>query len=406
MNIAFIVSEFPKLSETFVLNQIVGLLARGHRVDIFARGGAEHRPVQPEVEKYRLDKRTYYLSCPRSRWLRLIQAAQFCARALPAHGRPIAGSLNFFRYGRYALSLSLLFDTIPFYRRYDIVHCHFGPNGLFGATLKRFGLQHKLVVTFHGYDIRRGIERGRAYYQDLWPEADCVMAISPYSYEHLVGLGADPRRIVYHPVGVDLEKFKPRPRPKRRDNTIRLLSVGRLVEEKGFSFAIRAVAQLIQRKPERSIRYEIVGEGPLKKSLATLIRDLDVDRQVVLRGAADRDRVIEALHESEIFLAPSLAEALPVAVMEAHAAGLPVIATRVGSVEQIVQHRRSGFLVAPGDDRALTRSLEILVERRDDERTAMGRLGREHVEQHYDIDRLNDRLVTIYQKLLAASPVR
>jgi len=87
--------------------------------------------------------------------------------------------------------------------------------------------------------------------------------------------------------------------------------------------------------------------------------------------------------------------------MEAHAVGLPVLATRVGSVDQIVQHGISGFLVPPGDVAALSRGLADLMES-PDRRADMGRRGRRHIEQHYDIDRLNDRLVNLYSELLAA----
>jgi colanic acid/amylovoran biosynthesis glycosyltransferase len=87
--------------------------------------------------------------------------------------------------------------------------------------------------------------------------------------------------------------------------------------------------------------------------------------------------------------------------MEAHAVGLPVLGTDVGSVNQIVQQEVSGFLVPPGDAGALCRRLAELI---DDpqKRAEMGRRGRRHVEQNYDIERLNDRLVDIYQHLLAA----
>jgi colanic acid/amylovoran biosynthesis glycosyltransferase len=92
---------------------------------------------------------------------------------------------------------------------------------------------------------------------------------------------------------------------------------------------------------------------------------------------------------------------LPVSLMEAHAVGRAVLATHVGSVDQIVQHGKSGFLVPPGDVPALSRRLADLIQ--DPEmRAEMGRCGRRHVEQHYDIDRLNDRLVNLYENLLAA----
>jgi colanic acid/amylovoran biosynthesis glycosyltransferase len=120
---------------------------------------------------------------------------------------------------------------------------------------------------------------------------------------------------------------------------------------------------------------------------------------VRLLGAKSQDEVIGELRRSDILLAPSLAEALPVSLMEAHAMGLPVVATRVGSVDQIVREGCSGFLVEPGDAAALCRPLADLI-RHPELRSEMGRRGRRHIERHYDIERLNDRLVEIYRELL------
>jgi colanic acid/amylovoran biosynthesis glycosyltransferase len=332
-----------------------------------------------------------------------MRGADLCFRRMRANPGAVLGALNVFRYGRSASSLTLLFQTAPFFRRYDIVHCQFGHNGRLGAILKELGLQKKLVVTFHGYDIRAGLASGGAIYGDLWDRVDCLLAISKYNHDHLLRFGGDPEKIVYHPVGVDCKRFKyNKCRPSRRcDHRIKLLSVARLVEEKGLESGIRALHQLTRDAPEISFRYDVIGEGPLRARLQQLIDELSLGSRIHLLGAKTQDEVIEALQGSDILLAPSLAEALPVSLMEAHAVGLPVLASRVGSVDQIVQDGVSGFLVPAGDVAALSRRLADLAES-EEKRNEMGRRGRRHVEQHYDIDRLNDRLVNLYQELLAA----
>jgi colanic acid/amylovoran biosynthesis glycosyltransferase len=403
MNIAFIVDEFPSISQTFVLNQITGLLDRGHQVDVFTREIRSDKEQQhPDIDRYRLLDRTYHLGCPIGRWSRVTQGADLCLRRMRANPAAVLGALNVFRYGRCASSLTLLFQTAPFFRRYDIVHCQFGHNGRLGAILKELGLQKKLVVTFHGYDIRAGLASGGAVYGDLWDEVDCLIAISKYNHDHLLRFGGDPEKIVYHPVGIDCKRFNYKCTAGRRgDHRIRLLSVARLVKEKGLESGIRALQQLTQDAPEISFRYDIIGEGPLRARLHQLIDELSLGSCVHLLGAKSQDEVIEALHGSDILLAPSLAEALPVSLMEAHAVGLPVLATRVGSVDQIVQDGISGYIVPPGDVNALCRRLRDIIEQ-PEKRAEMGWRGRRHVEQHFDIDRLNDRLVNLYAGLLAA----
>jgi colanic acid/amylovoran biosynthesis glycosyltransferase len=402
MNIAFIVDEFPSISQTFVLNQITGLLDRGHQVDVFTREIRAEKQQHPDIQRYRLLERTHHLGCPISRWTRIVRGADLCVRQMRTNPGAVLGSLNVFRYGRCASSLTLLFQTAPFFRHYDIVHCQFGHNGRLGAILKELGLQKKLVVTFHGYDIRAGLAGGGSLYGELWDEVDCLIAISKYNHDHLLRFGGDPEKIVYHPVGIDCERFSYKSRSGQRGNhRIKLLSVARLVEEKGLESGIRALHQLTQDAPEVLFRYDIIGEGPLRARLQQLIDELGLRSDVHLLGAKSQDEVIEALHESDILLAPSLAEALPVSLMEAHAVGLPVVASQVGSVDQIVEHGVSGYLVPPGDVAALCRCLRELIDQ-PDKRVEMGRRGRRHVEQHYDIDQLNDRLVNLYTDLLAA----
>jgi colanic acid/amylovoran biosynthesis glycosyltransferase len=401
MDIAFIVDEFPSISETFVLNQITGLLERGHDVDVYARSLGALDLYHPDVRRYGLLQRTHRLACPANRWTRTVSGAKLCVKQMRRNARAVLGSLNIFRYGRGASSLTLLFETAPFFRSYDIVHCQFGHNGKLGAILKRLGLQKRVVVTFHGWDIRAALESGGALYGELWDQADCLIAISKYNRDHLLRFGGDPKKIVYHPVGIDCKRFVYQPRSTERGQPIRLLSVARLVEEKGLEFGIRALHRLTKETPQLQIRYDIIGEGPLRENLQRLLRELGLVHQVRLLGAKTQGEVIQALLESDILLAPSLAEALPVSLMEAHAVGLPVVATAVGSVDQIVQHGKSGFLASPGDVSALCRHLSDLIQH-SELRANMGRCGRAHVEQHYDIERLNDRLVNLYENLLAA----
>jgi colanic acid/amylovoran biosynthesis glycosyltransferase len=399
MNIAFIVDEFPSISQTFVLNQITGLLERGHQVDIYAHEVMAGEQQHPDVRRYRLLDRTQRLACPANRWTRLARGAGLCVRHMGANPRAVLGALNVFRYGRSAASLTLLFQTAPFFRRYDIVHCQFGHNGRLGAILKKLGLQKKLVVTFHGYDIRAALAGDGALYGELWDEADCLIAISKYNRDHLLRLGADPQKIVDHPVGIDCRRFSYRGTACRSSEPIRLLSVARLVDEKGLEFGIRALRELLNTRPGVSFRYDIIGEGPLRARLQQLIDELQLGSRVRLLGAQSQEDVVRALAESDLLLAPSVAEALPVSLMEALAAGLPVLATQVGSVDQIVQHGISGYLVPPGDIPALCRRLAELMEH-PEKRAEMGRRGRRHVERHYDIDRLNDRLAALYAALL------
>lgn len=403
MKIAFIVSQFPVLSETFILNQITGLIDRGHEVDIFAESKQKESKTHSDIEKYDLLSRTYYRHMPANKVWRVVKAIGLIISNFYKNPIVILKSLNPFKYGKKALSLELLYAAIPFLGKgsYDIIHCHFGPNGNLGAYLKQLGIQGKLVTMFHGYDIRHGIEKGGDIYHQLFKTGDCFLAISNYNYENLIQFGAPPQKIIFHPVGIDLSKFPFRWQSTNAKcpNSVKIITVARLVEEKGLQYGIHAINKLLQRHPELHLKYHIIGDGPLKEELKKLVNEQNLGEVIFFLGSMEQTEVIKEMQQAHLLLLPSIAEALPVVLMEAQAAGLPVIATSVGSIYQAIIDGKSGFLVPERDVDALAEKLEYLTEH-PEIWPEMGRAGRRFVEEHYNIDKLNDQLVDIYQKLL------
>jgi len=409
MNIAFIVSLFPVLSETFILNQITGLIDRGHEVDIYAWYPGNTSKTHPEVHKYRLLQRTYYdVSVPRNLFKRLLKAIWLIIANFHKSPFVILRSLNVFRYGRKALSLRLLYMVVPYIGRkpYDIIHCHFGPNGLRGVRLLELGaIKGKIVTTFHGYDIRRGIQKGPDYYAELKKNGDVFLSISPYNKRHLLAFGFDSNKIFDHPVGIDTLRFishwESELHRKHDDHrTVRILTVARLVPEKGLEYGIRSIKEILKRNSSAQIQYNIVGDGEQKSQLEKLTRTLNLTGIVRFLGSLDQSEVQKVLHEADIFLLPSVNEALPVCLMEAQATGLPVVASNVGSIDKMVNNGASGFLVPERDVDALAEKLIYLIEH-PEIWPEMGRAGRAYVEANYDINKLNDRLVEIYKEVLS-----
>ncbi|MEA1901783.1 MAG: glycosyltransferase, partial [Thermodesulfobacteriota bacterium] len=329
MKIAFFVLQFPNLSQTFILNQITGLLDRGHHVDIFAKRRSNERTAQVDVEKYQLLDRTHYLEAPANVIVRILTAIKLVIKHVRRHPTTILRSLNIAKYGREAASLALLHKTVPLLKEYDIIHCHFGPAGNGGALLKELGLRAKLVTTFHGFDIRLGLQKGGHIYTTLFDRGECFIAISDYNYKNLTKLGLDERKIVRLPVGIDLSKFSYTSRAESPNpaEPVKILTVARLVEEKGLHYGIQAVAALLKKNPLLHVKYSIVGDGPLKEDLLRLTDKLMLKDVIHFLGPREQNGVIEMLHQSDIFLLPSVAEALPVCLMEAQAVGLPVVAT-------------------------------------------------------------------------------
>src|SRR5262245_44222722 len=141
MKIAFIVPYFPVLSETFVLDQITGLIDRRHQVDIYATTAASEPVIQEQVYEYKLLERTYYLSTnghiPKSKMVRLMGGFARLVTNLHKDRFSVLKSLNVLKFGREAVSLELLYRISPFLIRgpYDIIHCQFGPIGNLALSL-------------------------------------------------------------------------------------------------------------------------------------------------------------------------------------------------------------------------------------------------------------------------------
>ena len=404
LRITFILGVFPALSETFILNQITGLLDLGHDVDIFSLQRMNSKTVHEEISKYNLLKRAYFPEWPviKSRDdLRMLLL--MCFNFLKNPGT-VSRTHKVFKSRKDNVSLKLLPLCFQHFKRnaYDIIHCQFGPNGNLGALMKELGVSTgKLVTTFHGYDIRLGLERGAHIYEPLRTGGDLFLAISKYNRTCLEKMGFDPHKIADHSVGIDPEKFIRNHREMiRPGEEIRIVTVARLVKEKGLEFGIRSIGELIERNPGLRVRYDIIGDGKLRGDLEALSAGAGLTGVIRFLGEMNHTGVSERLNQAHIFLLPSLNEALPVALMEAQAAGLPVVATDVGGISEVVAHGKSGYLVPRGDVAAIRAAIESLI-RNPGTWTELGSFGRKIVEEKYHIKKLNVRLVELYRSLLS-----
>ncbi|NJO76092.1 MAG: colanic acid biosynthesis glycosyltransferase WcaL [Leptolyngbyaceae cyanobacterium RM1_406_9] len=408
MRIAVIVCRFPVLSETFILNQITGLIERGHEVDIYAEGWGDRSKVHPDVEKYRLLDRTYLLTeVPTNLVWRLLKGLGLFLENFYKAPRFLLKSLNVADYGLQAAGLWLMYSAISLINKqpYDLIHCQFGTQGYRGMFFRNvLHPQPKLIVTFRGHDISRYVfEHGDRIYDELFKTADFFLANCEFFRQRAIQLGCDPDRIAVHLSGLDCSKFTFTPRRLEPDSPVRIATTGRLVEKKGVEYAIRAVAQ--QAKTHPNIEYQIIGDGPLKDSLQALIQELNAVPYIKLVGWKNEQEIIQILEKTHLFIAPSITaqdgnQDAPINVLkEAMAMGLPVISTLHGGIPELVEDNISGFLVPERDVDALSEKLGYLIEH-PDRWTEMGHAGRAFVEQHYDIHGLNDRLVQRYEQLL------
>jgi colanic acid/amylovoran biosynthesis glycosyltransferase len=408
VRVAWLTALFPVLSETPFLNQIVGLIERGHEVDIYADGPQPGGPFHPDIGRLALESRTRYpIRWPAGRGERWRAAARLIAAHRGSERRLLLRTLDPSRFWHRAWTLDQLRRTARFLpvRPYDVCYCAFGMDAPHALRLRRVGaLGGELVVAFRGADTTKYVaRRGPRVYARTFREARLLLPVCEFLGRRLVQLGAPAERVVVHRTGIDLSRWPYRERHPGAPGSLRLVSVGRLVEKKGIAHVLRALRLLVDRGV--GAKYRVFGDGPLRERLVALAVELGVADRVVFEGRQGQETVRDGLAGADVLVAASVTaadgdeEGIPNVLKEAMASGMPVVGTRHAGIPELVEDGVSGWLVPERDEAALAAALERLAA--EPERwAAMGPAGRAKVEREYDIHRLNDRLAGMLGTLI------
>ena len=301
--------------------------------------------------------------------------------------------------------------------RPDLIHAHFGPSGYDMMPYAR-RLEIPLVTSFYGQDAHQFPRKFRGWgdnYRKLFRYGRLFLAEGPAMRERLIELGCPSDKIMIHHIGVRPGGIEFRPR--KPDGEIRLMVCGRFVEKKGMPFAVEAVKRL-RSKAGVGVRLTIIGdsdkEGTLtdeKRRILEAIEEHGVADAVTLTGFLPHDELMKMVYDHHVFLAPSVhasdgdAEGgFPVILTEVLATGMPVVASDHCDIPYIVQDGKSGFIVPERDVGALTEKLAYLI-RHPEIWGEMGRAGRRFVEEHYDIKKLNEKLMATELGIVEGGPV-
>jgi len=415
MKIAFFMDQFPRLTETYFLDQMTGLIRAGHEIDIISTSPSGQPKVHPLVTEFKLLERTRYMNIetafPLNTTKRVLKTIKLVLTNFHKSPKKILKALNFFSYQCPALDIYLrvIHGAIALSNGntdYDIVHCHLGQVGLMGVSLRKIGiLKGKIVTTFHSADAYVYPHKWTHpnVYKNLWAWMDLCTICSDYMSNTIQALGANPDKIRKLPVGLDFSKFIFKERKLEPGETIKIITVARLAEKKGYEYCIRAIAKVcgISSKP---ILYQIAGEGVLRPQLENLIKELKMENHIKILGWCTQTEVTKLLEESHFFILPSVTahdgnkEGQALVLQEAQAVGLPVISTLHNGIPEGVLDGKSGFLVPEKDVEAMTEKIIFLVNN-PQSWSEMGKAGREFVEKHYDIEMLNTRLLNFYSEL-------
>ena len=388
--LGYVLRMFPQLSETFVANEIRELEALGVPIRVFSY----RRPAQavPHECVQRLRSPVEYLPDPLYRHPRVLLGAQLAARrrdreghraALRSVARRSAAESSFDAWKR-LLQAGALAERLS-QAGVDALHAHFAHGATDVAMLARRLTGLRFGFTAHARDVWTADPRQLA---DKIRAADWVVTCNGVTREHLRGLvgerDAAKIHLVYH--GVDLAKFRPRDRPAEPDPPL-LLSAGRLVAKKGFGDLLAACARLRDRG--RAFRCLVVGEGPERPRLERELRELRLGDRVELAGSRSQEALAELYRQATLFALPCRVladgdrDGIPNVLVEAMASALPVVATRISGIPELVSHDESGLLVEQGSPSELAEALERLLADAALRRRLASR-ARQEVEKRFD----------------------
>ncbi len=403
LHVGYILKQYPRLSETFVLNEILGVEQADVQVSIFSLRHATEGRFHPDIASVRGD--VHYL--PTADKAAFLSAV----RALPALNTDrLAAVLEFVDLLPADRRARLLLDAVDVADRVrvtgiDHLHAHFLTIAAHTAHIVHLLTGVPYTVTAHAKDIyRHTVDWSLA--QRVARDAAAVITVCDANLEHLVmRLGPDVTvRRIYNGLG-------PQPSPADLSTRTRhlVVGVGRLVEKKGFDLLLRAVARLAPDLEE--LRCVLVGDGDQRCALETLACRLGIDDRVCFTGPLSQPQVATWLRRAHLMAAPCRVgddgnqDALPTVLLEALGAGLPAVTTPIAGIPEIIEHGVEGLIIGEDDGDMLAVALAGLMS--DDATwTAMSDCGPRKLAEKFDRESTIRDLVGVFEAATAGSRPR
>jgi colanic acid/amylovoran biosynthesis glycosyltransferase len=403
LRIVIIIGKFPCLSETFILNPIIQLIKLGHDVRVLPLSPEKESQTHPDFLDYDLTSKTLYpIVLSKSKWGQrfktLFHWSKFFFQRPTVAFRILKANLGCpdgFSHKRCLFSIQL------FQQPYDLVHCHFGPNASDIVQLKKAGLKIPLITSFHGYDINSyPLTAGKDCYKDLFDTCELYTANTNFTKQQVALYGCDPSKIHIVHESLNCDKFYFNIDKKHSpQETIKTLTVGRMVEKKGYAYSLQAIGQLINKGIK--IEYWAVGDGPLLSDMKDLASQLKISSHVKFFGALQESDIINLYRQADLFILPSVTaangdkEGQGLVLQEAQMSGLPLVSTLHNGIPDGVLDGQSGFLVPEKDVDALAEKIEYLITHPETWKS-FGETGQAFVQKTFDVTCVVDSMLKVY----------
>lgn len=398
MKVAYIMSRFPHLPETFIIREMAALEKEGIQVSLYPiivqREKVIHpiaRPWLKRVNRSSLFSPTVWLAN-----LRRVFSDFKGYRSLLKHVLD-ANKEN----KKFSLRALVIFPKAVWMaermkrERIDHIHAHYATH----PALLAF-IVHRLTgipysVSVHAHDIYVD----QTMLCEKLNSAEFIRSISEFNKKFLInhcGSALGPKIHLVH-CGIDLKNY--RDIKNKRKGKFRILSIGSLQPYKGYEYLLKACALLKRRGFNFSC--EIIGGGELKSSLEIMIAELGLKKNFQLLGRKTETEVAEFLHHADCYVQPSIItesgkmEGIPVALMEAMACKLPVIATKISGIPELVDDQRTGFLVPPNDEVALAERIFWIYENQKNV-GELGKQGYRKIKKEFNLNKIAPQLKELF----------
>ena len=364
LRIGYVLKMFPRLSETFVMNELLELERQGAELSVYSLMHPNDGRFHGRLAELQLTTEYFPRDKPESSWNSIFELEQGLA---PSFDR-WSEAADFLRRHSIPGDLDLLLRSILIAARaraqgIQHLHAHFATVSTRVAALVSMLTGIPFSFTAHAKDIFRTTV-DRALFAELVDRAAFAITVSDFNRDFILSHtpGIDERKVIRLYNGVDLDFFTPKGRREIADIP-HIVSVGRLVPKKGFDHLLRALRTC--KDEGFRFRATVVGDGTEMQSLLALRRQLDLDADVTFAGGLPQENVRELLAEASMVALACVPDqdgnmdALPTVLLEALALDVPVVSTRLTGVPEIVGDE-AGLLIDPGDDAGLARAIREL----------------------------------------------
>jgi glycosyltransferase involved in cell wall biosynthesis len=405
VKIAYILTQFPYFTETFVGREIVEIQNKGHDVEIYSLKKFEawddiHEDMRVFQNKVHysdiisldvLKSNLQWLISQPAKYLSLLNF--LISRFLDNPPEVLKAVLSF--------PLIAHFARIQSRTGVTHIHSHFARMGATSAFICAQLNDIPFSFTVHAFDIFLG--KDDPYLQKKLRECKAVACISHYNINYLMEICPDADRSKFEIIRCGIEASRiSATGPSQNEVPVKILSVGSLIEKKGHGYLIKAIGDLMTNGTQ-NVTCDIIGEGPERKALETIILVNGLEQQITLLGNQTQDVVNSYLEECDIFVLACInardgdRDGIPVALMEAMARAKPVISTYVSGIPELIKDHENGVLVPERNVPALSTAIAELIEG-PEQRSLLGQKAIQTIGEEFTSEQNAQKLLEVFKR--------